>query len=63
MIFNNNNNNNKNNNNVYEPDASQEGRCRQDIPPIPGRWKITHESGKRIQSHNDRTTDIHDKQG
>ena len=25
--------------------------------------QITHESGKRIQSHNDRTTDIHDKQG
>ena len=48
---------------VYEPDASQEGRCRQDIPPIPRRWKITHESGKGIQSHNDRTTDIHDKQG
>ena len=22
-----------------------------------------HESGKRIQSHNDRNTDIHDKQG
>ena len=48
---------------VYELDASQEGRCRQDIPPIPRRWKITHDSGKRIQSHNDRTTDIHDKQG
>ena len=42
---------------------SHEGRCRQDIPPMPRRWKITHESGKRIQSHNDRTTDIHDKQG
>ena len=40
----------------YEPDASHEGRCRQDIPPMPRRWKITHESGKRIQSHNDRTT-------
>ena len=40
---------------VYEPDASHEGRCRQDIPPMPRRWKITHESGKRIQSHNDRT--------
>ena len=48
---------------MYELDASQEGRCRQDIPPMPRRWKITHESGKRIQSHNDRTTDIHDKQG
>ena len=48
---------------VYELDASQEGRCRQDIPPMPRRWKITHESGKGIQSHNDRTTDIHDKQG
>ena len=24
---------------------------------------ITHESGKGIQSHNVRTTDIHDKQG
>ena len=42
---------------------AMKGRCRQDIPPIPRRWKITHESGKRIQSHNDRTTDIHDKQG
>ena len=29
---------------VYEPDASQEGRCREDIPPMPRRWKITHES-------------------
>ena len=33
------------------------------FPPMPRRWKITHESGKRTQSHNDRTTDIHDKQG
>ena len=41
----------------------QEGRCRQDLPPMPRRWKITHEYGKGIQSHNDRTTDIHDKQG
>ena len=48
---------------VYEPDASHEGRCRQNIPPMPRRWKITHECGKRKQSHNDRTTDIHDKQG
>ena len=46
---------------VCEPDASHEGRCRQDIPPMPRRWKITDESGKRIQSHNDRTTDIHDQ--
>ena len=48
---------------VYEPDASQKGRCRQDIPPMPRRWKIAHESGKGIQCHNDRTTDIHDQQG
>ena len=48
---------------LYEMDASKEGRCRQDISPMPRRWKITYESGKRIQSHNDRTTDIHDKQG
>ena len=48
---------------MYEPDASHEGRCRQDIPPMPRRWKITHESGKRIQSLNDRSTYIHDKQG
>ena len=33
------------------------------IPPIPRRWKINNESGKRIKSHNDRTTDIHDEQG
>ena len=32
---------------MYEPDASEEGRCRQDIPPLPRRWKITHESGKK----------------
>ena len=48
---------------VHEPDASQEGRCRQDIPHMPGRWKIIHESGKGMQSHNDRTTCIHDQQG
>ena len=48
---------------VYELDASQEGKCKQDIPPMPRRGKITHESGKGIQCHNDRTTDIHDKQG
>ena len=34
-----------------------------DIPPMPRRWKITHESGKGIQSHNVRTTDIHGEQG
>ena len=28
-------------------DDSQEGRCRQDIPPMPRGWKITHESGKK----------------
>ena len=42
---------------------ARKGRCRQDIPPMPRRWKITHESGKRIQGHNDTTADIHDKQG
>ena len=48
---------------VYEPDASQEDRCREDIPPMPRRAKITHESGKGIQNHYDRTTDVHDQQG
>ena len=33
------------------------------LPPMPRRWEITHESGKGIQSHNDRTTDIHGEQG
>ena len=42
---------------------SQEGRSRQDIPPMPRRWETTHESGKGIYSHYDRTTDVYDQQG